>query len=117
MKIFNPPDYYQPPLNLTESSGKFLATFSNTDRFSKSISPLKEQNYEILVSLAIAKAVKEPINSLSINDLYDHRNEWHKIDPPPNLLDTPHTHTHTIKTFFYKYSPTSIYYHRPKLAI
>ena len=41
---------------------------------SKSILPLKEQKHATLDSVAIPKAVKDPINSLVVDDLYNRRN-------------------------------------------
>ena len=60
-------------LKIFFTSGRFRG--SNTSMFSKSILPLEEQRYAILVRLDIGKAVQDYIISLLINDLYNHRNE------------------------------------------
>ena len=111
LKRSDSPDFCRPqPPNLIKSRWKkkyyvlVEAFFSNISRFSKSILPFNEQKHACLVSVAISKAVKDHINFLLINELYNHRNT-------PNLLDTPQ------QDIFYKYPLTSIYHHFPKLVI
>ena len=80
----------------------FLSIFSIQAGFQSQFLPSKEQKHATLVSVGMSEDVKDPINCLLIDDLYNHRKTRHKFDPP-NLLDTPFSHVRhflQIATYF-----------------